>query len=96
MASERDPGTKTTVPFHIWKHNVQIAAIAQGAPGELVMQLGDEITACGQPRLALWYNTGEPIWMAAQSLAFLAKGHALHARAESDLNFRRMLGRKKF
>ena len=93
--SDRDTGTKATVPFHIWKHNAQIAAIKTGASADLVMSCGDELTASGQARLALWYTTGETICGAADMLAFMAKGRAKDLAAESDLRFRRLMGRSR-
>lgn len=92
---ERDHGTGATVPPHIWRHNVQLAAIKTGAARELVMSIGEELTASGQPRLSLWYASGESICDAADMLAFMAKGRARDLAAESDLRFRRLMGRNR-
>lgn len=81
---DRDPGTRKTVPFHIWKHNVQLAAIKLGAPSADVMAQSDQLRKT--------YNAGEPIWMAAHALAFVIKQAALHLRVEAEKRqHRRML-----
>ncbi len=59
-----------------------MAAINKGALAE----------ACGPfiGKLDLWYTSGEPVWMAADSLAFAAKRHTLEERA--DLEARSLRG----
>lgn len=77
--------TKDTMPFHIWKHDVQTAAIAKGADGEHVMASSENL----QKR----YQAGEPVWMAADELAFVAKARPAALRAEAeDAALRRIMG----
>ena len=43
-------------------------------------------------KLSLWFTTGEPVWMAAESLAFLAKQRVIIDRAErNSMGLRRPL-----
>ena len=51
--TNRDPGTKETVPFQIWKHNVQMAAIHMGSDAVAVRETS--------ARLRFWYEAGEAI-----------------------------------
>ena len=53
-----------------WKHNVICAA------GASVHDLSDSDNV----RLLLWYRSGEPVWMAADSLRMLVAGAALAKR----------------
>lgn len=84
--TERNASTQATCPRHIWKHEVIMLAIAQGASGEACRAIGDEIVGAGpgQKRLCLWYTSGEPVWMAADTLAALAKGRASAPRNERE------------
>jgi hypothetical protein len=75
---ERDPGTRETVPFHIWKHNVLLAASRRGVPQEYIER--PEVRA----RIQRAWAAGEPIWMAVDALTVFAKGAAIHERAERD------------
>jgi hypothetical protein len=70
----RNESTCETCPRHIWKHEVTMAAFSKGATAE----------ACApfMAKLDLWYASGEPVWMAADSLAFMAKESAVQARAD--------------
>lgn len=70
--------------MHFWKHDVLTSPLLKGLDSEVVMSIANEIVSTGQKRLSLWYHSGEPVWMAAESLAFMAKGRALHLRAERD------------
>jgi hypothetical protein len=74
--TNRDPGTKETVPFQIWKHNVQLAAIQAGADSNAVQQTS--------ARLRSWYEAGEPIWMAVDGLKALARGYMLAVREGAE------------
>lgn len=67
--------TIETCPFHIWKHNVICAARVA------VTDLGDDLNA----KLKLWYRTGEPVEMAASSLAFVVSERAKEDRAENEV-----------
>lgn len=68
--------TKDTTPFHIWSHEVELAAIHAGADAEAVRAVRGKLRA--------WYNAGEPIWMAADGLKQLARGYVLATREDSD------------
>lgn len=68
--------TKETTPFHIWKHNVICAARVA------VTDLGDDLGA----KLKLWYRTGEPVEMAAHSLAFVVRERAKIERADREVD----------
>jgi len=61
-------GTNDTTPCHIWKQDVTLLAIRGGADVEIIAGCSDFLNR--------WYNAGEPIWMAAQSLTFVAKERA--------------------
>jgi hypothetical protein len=76
----KDPGTKETVPWGIWSHEVEIAALALGADAAAIraVKAGE-----GRSRLQRWYQAGEPIWMAADGLKQLAAGMS-RAKRESD------------
>lgn len=69
----RDPGTKDTVPYHIWAHEVEAAAIKSGAEGRFVRAERAE----NKGRMRRWYEAGEPIWMAADTLKAFAKGQKI-------------------
>ncbi len=73
MNTTRNESTNETCPRHIWMHEVILAAIRNGADADLCREC---------PYLSLWYNSGEPIWMATDGLAFWAKENATHRRAE--------------
>lgn len=66
--------TNETTPSHIWIHEVEIAAIAKGAPAEQLREL--------RPMLLRWYAAGEPVWMAVDGIVPTAKRRALEQRAE--------------
>ena len=83
-AAPRNESTQETCPRHIWIHEMICAA------GVTVEQ-----TEPWRSRLNLWYNTGEPVWMAADSLRFAVRQRAIADRAErdGDLRFIRRAGR---
>jgi hypothetical protein len=91
MNTARNESTFETCPKHIWKHEVVISAIAQGADGVLCDEIANTIVGSGQKRLSLWYHAGEPVWMAAETLATMAKQRAIHARADREVSHLRSL-----
>ena len=74
----KNESTSATCPRHIWMHEVTMVAIALGADAELVRAQGE--------RLGLWYRSGEPVWMAGEGIAFMAKQFKKELRAERDEN----------
>lgn len=72
---------RNSCPLHIWKHEVCLAAIGKGADAELVRDA--EINAM----VLRWYEAGEPVWMAAESLAFLVKQREKLKRAEAEADY---------
>lgn len=82
-------GTVDTTPRHIWMHEVYVLAARHGAHPDTVRLFHD--------KLHLWYRSGEPMWMAADSLiiASMAKAIALRAEAE-DAGLKRMLRKARF
>lgn len=86
-ASAMHPGNKATMPFHFWLHDVVMAAIAKGAKNAGEASRWEDM----RPRLQRWYQDGMAVWMAADSLAFVAKERPrqemIHARAEGELKF---------
>lgn len=77
--------TAETMPFLIWRDAVYGAVI--GVVGEELRGVGytgDWLRTTQRDRVALKYRTGEPVWMAAEALAFLAKGAVLAAAEDSD------------
>jgi hypothetical protein len=70
--------TRETTPWHIWFDNVCTAAIAAGTDGAIVQEL--------KPTALKWYQAGEPVWMAADGLRFVAKRRVIEARAERETN----------
>jgi hypothetical protein len=81
MSDAPNASTCETCPRHIWKHEVVMAAIAKGATAEHIEAF--------KSKLDLWYTSGEPVWMAADSLAFAAKEHAIQVRADREASFLR-------
>ena len=79
--------TKDTMPWHIWYHEVTLAAIQAGADAAIV---GEEDL---QQRWNLQYRTGEPVWMAAHSLHTFAVGRAKGRRADREVEFMHRWGR---
>lgn len=45
------------------------------------------LAACGRDRVLMWYDAGEPVWMAADSLRHFVKSGKTHARAEREINY---------
>jgi hypothetical protein len=81
----RNESTQATCPKHIWKHEVIVLAVARGADPIVCREIAEEVVSTGQKRLSLWYHTGEPVWMAAETLATMAKQRSIHARAENEV-----------
>lgn len=76
--------TKETMPRHIWIHEVTMAAIGAGAAAEGIQEL--------KAKLIMWYEAGEPVWMAASGIAQMVKSRAVHVRAEKEAsNLRRII-----
>lgn len=70
--------TCETTPRHIWMHAVFELAGAS---------MDDMETFCTRARLNRWYRAGEPVWMAADSLAkFVADGKR-HERIDREVNY---------
>ena len=69
--------TKDTTPFHIWKHEVQVAAIANGAKAEW---LGERFEA----RMPIWYRAGETVQGAVDMIDFTRKQEPVEARGEQE------------
>ncbi len=74
-AAQRNVSTFETCPLHIWRHEVVLAAIRQGADAVLVQS--DEFRS----RIQLWWRTGEPAWMAVDSLVFWSKQRRIEGGA---------------
>lgn len=71
-----DEGTGDTVPRHIWTHEVELTA-ARAVPGADSKFFKRPAT---RSMLQRWYNAGEPMWMAAESLAMMASDEATEKR----------------
>lgn len=67
IAAWRD-ATNETAPYILWSNAVETAAIRKGADGDTVRK-----NARIRSVLSRAYNHGEPVWMAADEVAFLAK-----------------------
>ncbi len=73
-----DNGTKTTTPFHLWKHAVLSELTARGA------YPGPEWVKSQAARFNLFFNSGETVSSAAETLAAFADAH-LHPLAAPSL-----------
>jgi hypothetical protein len=71
-----DEGTSDTVPRHIWTHEVELTA-ARAVPNADPKVFKRPET---RSMLMRWYNAGEPMWMAAESLAMMASDEATEKR----------------
>lgn len=69
-------GTKATMPARIWNYSVELTAIRHGAS-----LVGIDAS---RHKLAPWFNAGEPVWMAADSLLQLARGYDRCQREHAD------------
>ncbi len=67
--------TNETCPIHIWMHESVVDA------GVSVEQADAAVT---RERLIRWYNAGEPVWMAAQSIKIMVNDMRVAARAAHD------------
>lgn len=74
----KDTGTNDTMPKHHWMHNVITGA------GVTV-----EWAEKHHERLTRWFNEGEQVWIATDSLRTMAKYEAIDERAEKESNFLR-------
>jgi hypothetical protein len=74
-----DEGTSDTVPRHIWTHEVELTA-ARAVPNADPKVFKRPET---RSMLMRWYNAGEPMWMAAESLAMLASDDATEKRRDA-------------
>lgn len=77
--------TRETTKYVFWKSNVIEAArvtVEQAKPYA--------------DKLSLWFQTGEPVWMAAESLAFIVKQRAIgdHAMGSEILSIRRAIDKR--
>lgn len=66
------------MPRHIWMHEVTLAAKCSAED----FKLYDEKLV--RERLNRWYDAGEPVWMAAKSLAHMIKRGAIETRADRE------------
>ena len=69
--------TKDTTPFHIWTHEVQVAAIGKGAKAEW---LADRFEA----RLPIWYWAGETVQGAVDMIEFTRQQEPKETRGEDE------------
>jgi hypothetical protein len=76
-AREEDMSTNATTPFHIWKHEVQVAAIAKGAKAEWLAARFDV-------RLPIWYRAGETVQGAVDMIEFTRKQEPRETRGEDE------------
>ncbi len=72
----RDTGTCETMPKHQWLHNVTVAA---GVPAVVAEEHAAKLT--------LWFNSGEPVWLAADGLRLINKYSVIEERADKEANF---------
>jgi hypothetical protein len=71
-------------PFHIWQHEVELAAVGRGASPDAVRE-------AARAYALRWYQAGEPVWMAAESLAFVARRGAVELRADGEADSNRQM-----
>lgn len=74
--------TTDTMPFHIWLHEVKLAAIRAGASSEWLDERFGH-------RLGDWANAGETVGGAVDMILFTLKREAIETRGEKDLSFLR-------
>lgn len=70
--------TRETTPRHIWMHSV--FTVAQ-------VSMVDVEAYCGRARLNRWYDAGEPVWMAADSLRSFVNDGKRHDRNDREVAF---------
>ena len=70
--------TKATTPRHIWM--AQVFALAQ-------VSMDDAEAHCTRSRLNRWFNAGEPVWMAAESLRLMVTNGQREERVEREMNY---------
>lgn len=68
-----------TVPRHIWKHEVELAAIRAGASAEWI----EERFAA---RMVIWWNAGETIDGAVDMILFTWKQEPVETRADREID----------
>jgi hypothetical protein len=80
----RNNATRETAPYTIWLSNVWEAALAHRpcSVEQINRLLLDRVI--WRPRLARWFNAGEPVWMAAEGVADFARDVRIAERAEAD------------
>jgi hypothetical protein len=71
-------GTKDTMPMHQWVSSVIEAA---------GVSVDDAERLVTRERLHLWFRTGEPVWMAADSARHMVSIGKRHERAEREVNY---------
>jgi hypothetical protein len=84
---ENEMTTSATMPQHIWKHEVETAAIALGANAEW---LRERFGA----RMSIWYRAGETVQGAVDMIEFTRKQEPREARGERDAEHLRSFLRK--
>lgn len=78
MIDTSNTSTSATTPAHIWVHEVVTLA---------AVSVEEMESYCGRDRVLMWYDAGEPVWMAADSLRHFVKSGKTHARAEREINY---------
>jgi len=73
----RHTGTKDTMPYHQWKHAVIVDAHVSEA---------DAHQFAGRERIKLWFEAGEPVWMAADALKTFVRNGKRDERAARDIS----------
>lgn len=68
--------TNATTPWTIWSHATELTAIRKGADANIVRK-STRIRAI----LARAFRMGEPVWMAADEVALVAKAEAKPVRS---------------
>lgn len=76
-----------TVPSHIWKHEVVLAAIRAGVDAEWIKE---RFAA----RMVIWWNAGETIEGAVEMILFTWKQEPIETRGARELESLRNISRR--
>lgn len=79
--------TRETTPRHIWRHEVEVAAIRGGAPAEWLRERFEA-------RMGIWFNAGESVAGAVEMILFTLKQEPREVRGEGETDFLRNTIRK--